>query len=46
MLTLKKCCEILGKIAPQTDAELEALREHLYAFARVAVEILPTKKSI
>jgi hypothetical protein len=43
MLTIEKCRKILGSDCPESDTDLEKLREHLYSFARVAVEILPPR---
>ena len=38
MLSLKKCRELLPADSPESDSELELLRDQLYGLARVAVE--------
>ena len=37
MLSLQQCRELLGSDAKLNDAELEALRNHFYALAKIAV---------
>lgn len=46
MLNIKNCRRILGGDAPQIDADLEAIRDALYDFARVVVERLPEKRRL
>jgi len=43
MLTLDRCRKILGHDSPESDSDLEKLRDSLYDFARVVVEILPQR---
>lgn len=38
MLTLQRCRELLGDGCPLTDAELMAVRDTLYAVARMALD--------
>lgn len=44
MLSLAKCREILGCDSPESDADLELLRDRLYGLARVAVEACPRQR--
>jgi hypothetical protein len=44
MLSVKQCREILGADSPESEADLELLRDQLYGFARVAVEACPRKR--
>jgi hypothetical protein len=44
MLSLKRCREILGADSPETESDLELLRDQLYGLARVAVEACPTQR--
>jgi hypothetical protein len=39
-LSLARCREILGNDCPESDADLERLRDQLYGFARVVAETL------
>ena len=43
MLSLKRCREILGADSPETESDLELLRDQLYGLVRVAVEAIPQK---
>jgi hypothetical protein len=38
MLSLKRCRDLLGESAPASDADLEDLRDELYAMARYVVD--------
>jgi hypothetical protein len=38
MLSLERCREVLGDDAPQSDAELELLRDQLYGLADVLID--------
>ena len=44
MLSVEKCREILGCDSPESDADLELLRNQLYGVARVAVETCPRQR--
>lgn len=44
MLSLKRCQEILGADSPETESDLELLRDQLYGLARVAVEACPPQR--
>lgn len=46
MLSLQKCRSLLGADCKLTDAELELLREDLYAFADVAVGAFCAQKKV
>jgi hypothetical protein len=43
-IPLEQCRKILGKDCPESDAELQLLRDHLYAFAGVVVEACPRQR--
>lgn len=42
-MPLEKCRKFLGRNSPESDLEMEKLRDHVYAFAHFAVEILPQR---
>ena len=44
MLSLAKCREILGTESPESDADLELLRDQLCGLARVVVEGCPRQR--
>jgi hypothetical protein len=44
MLSLAKCREILDRDSPESDADLELLRDRLYGLARVVVEACPRQR--
>ena len=44
MLSLLKCREILCCESPESDSDLEILRDQLYGLARVVVEALPRNR--
>lgn len=43
MLTLEQCRQNLGDDCPQTNSDLERLRDQLYGLARVVVEACPRR---
>ena len=43
MLTLDRCRDILGTRCRLSDQELEELRDHVYAFADIALRIAKEK---
>jgi len=44
MLSLEKCRQILGVDAPESNADLEVLRDQFYGLARVVVEACPRQR--
>jgi hypothetical protein len=44
MLTLERCRQILGDDAPQSNSDLERMRDQLYGLARVVVEACPRQR--
>jgi hypothetical protein len=44
MLSLKRCREILGTDSPETESDLELLRDQLCGLARVVVEACPAQR--
>lgn len=43
MLSLERCREMLGEDAPEGESELRDLRDELYAFAHILVDVLATQ---
>jgi hypothetical protein len=44
MLSFAKCREVLGAGSSESDADLELLRDQLYALARATVEAFPHQR--
>lgn len=44
LLSLARCRQILGNASPESDADLERLRDQLYTLARATVEALPHQR--
>ena len=38
MLSLKRCRELLGELAPSSDGDLEELRDEIYGMARYVLD--------
>jgi hypothetical protein len=43
VLSLERCREMLGEDAPEGESELRDLRDELYAFAHILVDVLATQ---
>lgn len=43
MLSVKKCREILGHVSPESDADLELLRDQLYTLANASLEVFSSQ---